>query len=52
MVIGASKGIGKVIASTSLGRLGSPADIARAFVFPAFDDSASVTGEVNGRQAG
>ncbi len=36
----------KVIASTPLGRLGTPADIARVVVFLASDDSAWVTGEV------
>jgi 3-oxoacyl-[acyl-carrier protein] reductase len=36
----------KVIASTPLGRVGTPADIARVVVFLASDDSAWVTGEV------
>jgi 3-oxoacyl-[acyl-carrier protein] reductase len=36
----------KVIASTPLGRLGTPADIARVVVFLASDESAWVTGEV------
>ena len=36
----------KVIASTPLGRLGTPADIARVVVFLASDDSAWVTGEI------
>jgi 3-oxoacyl-[acyl-carrier protein] reductase len=36
----------KVIASTPLGRLGTPEDIARVVVFLASDDSAWVTGEV------
>ncbi len=36
----------KVIASTPLGRLGTPSDIARVVVFLASDDSAWVTGEV------
>ncbi len=36
----------KVMASTPLGRLGTPADIARVAVFLASDDSAWVTGEV------
>jgi 3-oxoacyl-[acyl-carrier protein] reductase len=36
----------KVIASTPLGRLGTPADIARVVVFLASDDSGWVTGEV------
>jgi 3-oxoacyl-[acyl-carrier protein] reductase len=35
----------KLIASTPLGRLGTPADIARVVVFLASDDSAWVTGE-------
>ena len=33
-------------AATPLGRLGTPADIARVVVFLASDDSAWVTGEV------
>jgi 3-oxoacyl-[acyl-carrier protein] reductase len=36
----------QVIASTPLGRVGTPADIARVVVFLASDDSAWVTGEV------
>jgi NAD(P)-dependent dehydrogenase (short-subunit alcohol dehydrogenase family) len=36
----------KVIASTPLGRLGTPGDIARVVVFLASDDSAWVTGEI------
>jgi 3-oxoacyl-[acyl-carrier protein] reductase len=36
----------KVIASAPLGRLGTPADIARVVVFMASDDSAWVTGEI------
>jgi 3-oxoacyl-[acyl-carrier protein] reductase len=36
----------KVIVATPLGRLGTPADIARVVVFLASDDSAWVTGEV------
>jgi 3-oxoacyl-[acyl-carrier protein] reductase len=36
----------KVIASTPLGRVGTPADIARVVVFLASDDSAWVTGEI------
>lgn len=36
----------KVIASTPLGRLGTPADIARVVVFLASDDSAWITGEI------
>jgi 3-oxoacyl-[acyl-carrier protein] reductase len=36
----------KLIASTPLGRLGTPVDIARVVVFLASDDSAWVTGEV------
>jgi 3-oxoacyl-[acyl-carrier protein] reductase len=36
----------KVIASTPLGRLGTPADIARVVVFLASDESAWVTGEI------
>jgi 3-oxoacyl-[acyl-carrier protein] reductase len=36
----------KIIASTPLGRLGTPADIARVVLFLASDDSAWVTGEV------
>lgn len=36
----------EVIASTPLGRVGTPADIARVVVFLASDDSAWVTGEV------
>ncbi len=36
----------KVIASTPLGRIGTPADIARVVVFLASDDSAWVTGEI------
>jgi 3-oxoacyl-[acyl-carrier protein] reductase len=36
----------KLIASTPLGRLGTPADIARVVVFLASDDSAWVTGEI------
>src|SRR5262249_3449783 len=36
----------KVISSTPLGRLGTPADIARVVVFLASDESAWVTGEV------
>ena len=36
----------KIVASTPLGRLGTPADIARVVVFLASDESAWVTGEV------
>src|SRR5262249_5834413 len=36
----------KVIAATPLGRLGTPADIARVVVFLASDESAWITGEV------
>jgi 3-oxoacyl-[acyl-carrier protein] reductase len=42
----------KVIASTPLGRLGTPAYIARVVVFLASDDSAWVTGEVNRASGG
>src|SRR5947209_3580850 len=36
----------KVIASTPLGRLGTPADIARVFVFLALLDSDYITGQL------
>jgi 3-oxoacyl-[acyl-carrier protein] reductase len=36
----------KVIASTPLGRVGTPADIARVVVFLASDDATWVTGEI------
>jgi 3-oxoacyl-[acyl-carrier protein] reductase len=43
---GKAPGGKKVIASTPLGRLGTPADIARVVIFLASDDSAWVTGEI------
>ncbi len=54
IVTGASKGIGvmgpefkkQVIASTLLGRLGQPEDIARVAVFLASDDAGWLTGEI------
>ena len=48
IVTGASKGIGAgiaIIASTSLGRVGQPEDIARVAVFLASDDAGWLTGE-------
>jgi len=53
IVTGASKGIGAgiaIIASTSLGRVGQPEDIARVAVFLASDDAGWLAGEIHLRE--